>query len=218
MINTKPSSSYYDSMLLQPLSASISQALSLDKASQRKMQALNKHWFLISIKSPDINIYLKPGIKTTLQSNPPTEEGSPEKISASIAGELADWIALLQARDKTTEMINGNMKISGDSQLLTELSEIADDLDIDWEKPLTNIIGDIPTFMISQAFRKINPASKQLKKTAERSISNLIHEELQLSPTKIEVENFYRSMRELELNVERKMAEVKQLKKKLANQ
>ncbi len=94
--------------------------------------------------APDIQIDIVMGDKVRIV------HASQAQPNACIQGELRDWLALATAEDKASELINGGLKLTGDSKWLMQLGDTVSGLDIDWEGQLANLIGDVPAHLLGR--------------------------------------------------------------------
>lgn len=179
------------------METAINAALALDSSSQQQLANLAPKIISMSCIKPELTVFFRLGDSVEvlhINENP---------VDAAIEGDASAWFQLATAEDKPSALINGDLTISGDSQLFIELGKIAENIDIDWEGYLARFIGDIPAHLIGKATRSASNLRQQAHKTITRSIDDMLHEELRLLPTRIEVETFYSRLRKLEMRLER---------------
>lgn len=133
---------------LATLERIINAALRLDTASREKLTALAGQVFHLECTRPDLDIFLLP------QSNGVQLASHWEgDVTAGLSGSGDDYLELLRSSDPAATLINGNMTVIGDSKALLRLRDIAAALDIDWEAPLTRVLGDIVGHQMAQSLR-----------------------------------------------------------------
>ena len=108
-------------------------------------------------------------------------------------------------------LFNDKIRISGDVELGQKLKQLLDELDIDWEGHLAEFTGDVVAYQLGAFVRKGIEFKKQLTTSISRNVSEYLHEELQLLPSSNELEDFFKDIDELTLDVERLTAHVNQL-------
>jgi ubiquinone biosynthesis protein UbiJ len=115
-------------------------------------------------------------------------------------------------------LINGKLELEGNSAALIELQRILGRLDIDWEAPLVDRLGDIAGHQLAQLLRATFSWGKQASSSLRRQLEEFIHEEARLCPPRLELEDFYTDVQQLGLKVERLTLRTQRLRKKLQQQ
>jgi ubiquinone biosynthesis protein UbiJ len=105
-------------------------------------------------------------------------EGS---VDCSVSGAASDFIALALAADKPAALVNGELRVGGDSTLLLELQRIFEALDIDWEQRLAVALGDAAAHQIGRALRGGARFGARARTRLEQHIEEFIHEEARLA-------------------------------------
>lgn len=166
--------------------------------------------FALHCTAPTIDIYLQPdGKNIRLMGH---YDGP---VTTSITGAATDFSTLASSSDPAATLINGNLALQGDSAPLIQLQRALSQLEIDWEAPLVNTLGDVAGHQLAQILRGAFNWGKQASSSLARQISEFIHEEARLSPPKLELEDFYRDVSELGLRVERLTSRTARLRKQL---
>ena len=139
------------------------------------------------------------------------------KVDASIEGTLSEYLTAAAADDPAIALINGNLRIRGDSRLMQSLQSLISGLDIDWEAPIAAVVGDVAGHQIGKILRSLFSWGKHSRSSVERQLSEFILEEARLSPSKLELEDFYRDIRKLQQSIDRAEAKLKRLTRQRAN-
>ena len=187
---------------LSVLERAINQALALDTVSAKAVGELSGRVIRLSCTRPAIELFVAVGEPLRLL------QYYEDDTDASISGELADWSELLLAQDPGTALINGNLTVSGDSQLFLQLHAIAKGLELDWEGHLAKLIGDVPAYFFGRAAQSLMRTGQRSTRTLQRTLDDLLHEEARLVPSRIEIENFGREIRQLEMQLDRLQAKL----------
>lgn len=190
------------------LEQAINRSLLLDPCSQEKLANYTGRIIKLRCTKPEITLYFR--IDSTIRVLQYFEG----EADAGIQGSQADWLALLTAEDLASALINGKLVIHGDTQLFMSLKNIAEDIELDWEGQLAKFVGDIPAHLTGKAVNAISNFSQQAKQTAKRTLEDFLHEEARILPAKIESENFYQRLRDLEMKLDRIEAKIKRQQKK----
>jgi len=196
--------------VLAALEAAINRALDLAPNSKSDLAALKDTVFLVQCTSPAIDLYLQAGSTGIRLMG--IYEGD---ITTRVRGAASDFTELATSDDPAASLINGKLTIDGDSAPLLQLQKVVSELDLDWEAPLVNTLGDVVGHQVAQLLRGTFSWSKQASEGLARQLDEFIHEEARLSPPKLELEDFYREVQELMLRTERLQSRTDRLRKRL---
>ena len=95
------------------------------------------------------------------------------------------------------------------------MRKIISALDIDWEAPLVDVLGDVAGHQLAQLLRGAYGWGRQASSSLGRQLEEFIHEEARLSPPRLELEDFYRDVQQLGLQVDRLESRARRLRKRL---
>lgn len=195
---------------LAALETGLNQALALAPQSAAALAKLDDCVFALHCTAPPLDVYLQPysqGIRLM-----GLYDG---EVTTSVRGEASDFTELAAAKDPTATLINGKLELQGDSAPLIELQQILSKLDPDWEAPLVSTLGDVAGHQVAQMLRSAFSWGRQASDSLGRQLDEFIHEEARLSPPRLELEDFYRDVRELNQRVERLQSRTDRLRKRL---
>ena len=195
---------------LAALEAGLNRALALSPHSLAELAKLEDRVFALHCTSPALNFYLHPGAQGIRLSG--FHRGP---VTTSIRGEAGDFTELATSKDPTATLINGGLELEGDSAPLIELQHILAGLDMDWEAPLVNSLGDVAGHQLAQVLRGAFAWGKQASTSLSRQLGEFIHEEARLSPPRLETEDFYRDVQELGQRVDRLESRTERLRQRL---
>ena len=139
------------------------------------------------------------------------------KATVSIEGNWRDFSRLASASDPAAALINGDIKISGDTAPLMQLQAILGELDIDWEAPIVDAIGPVLGHQLAEVIRAILSGSTTAHRRMKRQLSEFILEEGRLSPPKQELDSFFTAIDELVLRTDRIESRIKRIRKRASN-
>ncbi|MFK8048553.1 MAG: SCP2 domain-containing protein [Halioglobus sp.] len=196
--------------VLATLESAINHALDLAPNSKSDLAALEDNVFLVQCTSPEIDLYLQAGSTGIRLMG--VYEG---EITTRVRGAASDFTELATSDDPAASLINGKLTIDGDSAPLLQLQKIVSELDLDWEAPLVNTLGDVVGHQVAQLLRGTFSWGQQASGSLARQLDEFIHEEARLSPPKLELEDFYREVQELMLRTERLQSRTDRLRKRI---
>lgn len=180
--------------------------LALDPASVRQLNQLSGQVFYLQCTEPKLDIYLLPGADG-IQING-IYAGKP---TTTLTGSASELLKLATADDPANALINGELTLQGDSNALIELQKILATLEIDWEAPLANLVGDVAAHQIGKAVRFGVTAARQTLASLNGQFSDYLRFESNLLPAHWQLEQFYQEVDQLHLRTERLQARLQRL-------
>ncbi|MEM0955885.1 MAG: SCP2 sterol-binding domain-containing protein [Pseudomonadota bacterium] len=188
------------------LETALNRAFSLDPAVANRLGELEGEVFHLACTAPAIDLYLAPRAgRVRLKS---FHDGN---VTTSVRGTARDFADLATADDAAAALINGNIELSGDSAPLMTLQRILSSLELDWEAPLVNALGDVVGHQLAEALRGLFSWGRMAQSSLLRQLEEFVHEEARLSPPKAELEDFYEDVAILGQRVERLQAKLRRL-------
>jgi ubiquinone biosynthesis protein UbiJ len=195
---------------LAALEAAINRALALDPASRKRLAELADCVFRIECTAPRLNLYLIPQAQGVRLAG--VWEGP---VTTSVRGLASDFTELATASDPAATLINGKLELHGDSAPLIRLQQILGGLDLDWEAPLVDTLGDVAGHQLAQGLRALFGWGRQAGRSLTRQIDEFIHEEARLTPPRLELEDFYHDVQDLVMQVDRLASRTARLRRRL---
>lgn len=195
---------------LAALERAVNAALALDAHTREAVAALSGKVLAIELSVPELGAFILPGAGGVRLAG--HHEG---RADCTVSGAASDFIALALAPDKAAALVNGNLRVAGDSQLLLALEKALSGLDVDWEQRLAAAVGDIPAHQIGRAARGSAEFGRRARTAFERHLEEFIHEEARLAPPRAEVEDFFADLRALANRVERLEAGTRRLARRI---
>ena len=195
---------------LAALETTLNRALELAPQSREELARLEDSVIALQCTAPELQVFLQPdskGIRIMGAYDGP--------VTTRVCGVASDFAELVTAVDPAATLINGQLELSGDSAPLLELQKILAGLDMDWEAPLVDTLGDIAGHQLAQLLRATYGWGRQASSGLRRQLDEFIHEEARLSPPRLELEDFYRDIQALDLQVERLESRTRRLRKRL---
>ncbi len=190
--------------------AAMNRALELAPAGRAALAELEDCVFALHCTAPQLDVFLQPGSGSIRLMG--IYDGP---VTTSILGQASDFAELATANDPAAALINGNLELHGDSAPLIELQRTLAHLDVDWEAPLVDALGDVAGHQLATLLKGAFSWGRQASAGLARQLEEFIHEEARLTPPRLELEDFYREVHELQMQVERIELRTARLRKRL---
>ncbi|MCO1332897.1 SCP2 sterol-binding domain-containing protein [Microbulbifer sp. OS29] len=191
------------------LETTINTALQYDPATRQRLSTLDGKAMALDLTAPKLQCCLCiEGDQVRVRQQ---WEG---EVSTHLGGSALAFVRLIKDPDATPAGLG--VSVSGSSALLAELQWILSGLDIDWEAPLAEVIGDIPAHSIGGVLRD---AARWLGDNLNRApvmAAEAISEEWQLTPPQAQFEAFVDDLAEVSLATERLEARVRLLQEQFS--
>ena len=185
----------------------LNQTIALTPTSRQELEALSGTLLGIDITSIDLTLFIDiiSGTEIALLAH------CEQRPDAFVRGTVEDFAALVASDDPAATLINSGIELEGSSTKLITLQQIVSKMDVDWEAPLVDALGDVMGHQLAQALRKMFRWSESARASLKRQLSEYLLEEGKLTPPKAELEHFYDSVQSLSLRVERAQSQVAKL-------
>lgn len=108
----------------------------------------------------------------------------------TISGPPVTLLRLLGSLESVDGVLPPDVSISGDLHLVEKLARLAKRADIDWEEPVSRILGDPFAHEIGRGVRAALSWTRMVSETVAIDVGEFLREERRLSPTGIEVDDF----------------------------
>ena len=194
------------SAALEGVEKMINAALVYDPSTRRQLTALQGKILLVESSTPSLRIAVEVGISGVLLHND-WQNSTDVHISGSLISILDMGINAGEMRSFSGTGVN----VTGNLELLRQLNQTMAGLDIDWEAALAELVGDVPAHIFSDAARKTANVRADTLQRAKSAIVEVSQEELRLSPSKNEFDEFVLLVRHLAMDTERLSARVNRL-------
>ncbi|HDS3849339.1 ubiquinone biosynthesis accessory factor UbiJ [Legionella pneumophila] len=192
---------------LKALQTAINQAMKLDEQMPQKIQKLDGKTLEMVITPLNVNFYIR--FKGSDMQLLHRIDGRPDTIIHSNPIGLIR-LSLLPT-SKARSLFNDKIRISGDIELGQSVKKLFDEIDIDWEGHLAHFTGDVVAHQIGSFVRKGLEFKNQFSTSMQQNITEFLQEELRISPSRNELEDFFAEVDELVLSVDRLQAHINNL-------
>jgi len=205
-----PAASTLNAAALAALERAINTALGMDSATREQLDALAGKVFCLDCTVPAIRVYVAPDRgEIRLHAH---YEGD---VNCTVSGAASDFVAFAGAADKPSALVNGNLRISGDSAPLLELQKSLGRLELDWEQRLSLLIGDVAAHQLGRAVRGSARWGRSAQHAFVRHLEEFVHEEARLAPPRLEVEDFLADLRAAAQRTERLEAGMRRVARRI---
>ena len=191
--------------------AAINRALALSPHSVQSLRALQGQVVALECTRPAITLYLEADAEGQLKLRG-VYEGP---VATRVRGTAADFGELARSADPAATLINGGLSLEGSSTALTSMQRVFSDLDIDWEAPLVDGLGDVAGHQLATMLRGAVDWSRQAAGSLRRQLQEFAQEEARLAPPPLALESFYSDVQQLRERSERLGQRVENLRLRL---
>ena len=190
----------------------LNQAISLAPHSHQELDAVSGTLLGVEVTSLDLTVYIEMVTGTDVRLMAHCER----ETDTFVRGTLEDFAALATSNDPAATLINSGIELEGSSASLITLQQVVARMEIDWEAPLVDILGDVAGHQIAEGLRRLFRWGKGARASLKRQISEYLLEEGRLTPPKPELEHFYDAVQSVAMRVERAQNQVEKLLAKAA--
>lgn len=192
---------------LKTLQLALNTALALDDQMSEKLKPLAAKVLKLTISPLNTAFF----IQFTAQEVQLLEQYE-GKIDTFIYSSPLGLIRLsILPSSQARSLFNDQIRIEGDVELGQKIKQLFDELEIDWEGHLAQFTGDVVAHQIGSFVRKGLQFKQQLSSSLRLNMSDYLHEELRLMPSKNELDDFFKDIDDLSLDAERLTAHINQL-------
>jgi ubiquinone biosynthesis accessory factor UbiJ len=140
------------------------------------------------------------------------DHGGP--VDATLSGTLFGLLRTGLAKGETSVAFKNKIDITGDTHLAQSIQAILKQIDIDWEEHLSKCTGDALAFSIGKTIKKASRILRHSADSIKESTQEYLHEEIDIAPTKNEINALYKDIRHTRDAVERLEARIKMIEAK----
>lgn len=175
----------------------INRSLRLDESSLRRIIELQGKVIGFELKGLDTKFYLAPasdGVQVFAEFEDP--------IDTWIRGTPISLLKTALSGDRKS-LFQGEVVIEGNMELGQKFQRILENLDLDWEEPLSQLFGDVAANQIGQFIRGFTSWAKTTADSFTRSTAEYYTEESRDVVSETEVSRFVDDVDEVRAAVER---------------
>ncbi len=175
--------------------------LETDPANQALLEKLEGTVVEVVSLSPEVRCFL--GIRQgKLRFRQHVAEA--ENVDLSLTGRAANLLKLLATPPESASRLRGmDIEIVGDVGLLLEISQIAKQIEIDWEALLAEKIGDAPAVVLSRIVGASLRGVRSIQEEVSGRLKHAAASESSALPNRDELERAKHLLRELHYRLDR---------------
>lgn len=211
-----PNSPEISTAIAAIIEKAINYALKYDPATRIQLESLEGRSVSIECTAPSITLFFYLQGAKAGESQVFVAAHSEEPADVVIAGSTADFVGML-GQSSTHSFADSNISVSGRINVLNQLKDILSDLEIDWEQPLTEILGVLPGHALAQTIRNSFNWARRQHKEVKRVLPEYLTEELRVIPSKAELEKYNQQVDAIKSATQRLEARVQRLKNQLSS-
>lgn len=199
------------SALLIPFESLINQFIAQDIKLSEDLKKHDGKVLEIEVRSPTLNFFVffyESTVRLSFVNEVKNQVNRRDRISqlstdGKISGSASALLGILLDRDSDRSLVNPDITITGDSEFIQEIQLLFANMEIDWQEPLSKIIGDIPTHSVDQLFNKLFAFARDSARAVTTNIDEYLHEESRMVPPLNQVEMFDQDLDSLKLKLDR---------------
>ena len=216
--------SQLSSNLLVPFEAIINRCIAQDVKLAEGTAVHSGKTLQLDITVPPISVLVRfypASVVLSYTSDPEnvTPDSSSEKAArpdGKISGSALAMLRLLTQREDTRSLVNPAIQISGDSEFVRSVYHLFLAMEIDWQEPLSRLIGDVPAHGLEQVLAGLNNFARGAAGSIKRNVDEYLHEESRMVPPLNQVEVFDQDLDNLRLRLDRLQARIQHLSRQLS--
>lgn len=183
----------------------INSALNYDPASQQRLQQLGQKTLQVCCQAPSITAFV-----VLAEGQVQLRQHYEGQIDCQLKGSA---MALAQlGLSGQHSLANSGVQVFGSTGLLVDLQAIAHELDIDWEEPLSQLLGDVAGPGLAGLIRKGFNFWREREDAAWQRSGEALSEELRATPHPFELDDFNQAVDKLRDDSARLEAKAAKLK------
>lgn len=180
--------------------------LELDAEAHSKLIQFNNKIIHLFITDLDLNYYF-----IFPSSNLIVRTQCERKPAASISGNLTAFIGAATANNSGDSLFTGDLHFSGDINTARHFQEFVQSLDMDWQEPFSDFFGDFVGQSITQGLSHAGQFFQSLVETVAQDVPEYLQHEIQVTPTPIELNNFFSDVDLLRSQTDRLQARINRI-------
>ncbi|TQV88977.1 ubiquinone biosynthesis accessory factor UbiJ [Aliikangiella coralliicola] len=140
-----------------------------------------------------------------------SEESIARKTSASISGKLRAFLAAASAEHSGDSVFTGDLHFSGEINTAKKFQDFVQSLEIDWQEPLSQLLGDEITHFVSRGVNHAQQLFKNFVTQTRQDVPEYLQEEVRVTPTQTELDIFFETVDLVRSQTDRLQARLQRL-------
>ncbi|MEW5008763.1 sterol-binding protein [Cycloclasticus sp. 46_83_sub15_T18] len=194
------------SPLVKPLQIALNRYLDYDPEVPKQLLAMQGNVVELHFRSLELSLYIL--INATDLDICDDYDGP---VDTTISGSPVALAMMGLQSSSVSSLFSGEVTIVGDTELGSRFQALLDNVEVDWEEPLSQLSGDVIAQQVGGLLRGVAGWLEESTNTNALNVSEYLREEQAMLPSKFEEERFKREVDELRLAVDRLEAKVGRL-------
>ena len=194
------------SPLVKPLQIALNRYLDYDPEVPKQLLAMQGKVVELHFRSLELSLYIL--INATDLDICDDYDGP---VDTTISGSPVALAMMGLQSSSVSSLFSGEVTIVGDTELGSRFQALLDNVEVDWEEPLSQLSGDVIAQQVGGLLRGVAGWLEESTNTNALNVSEYLREEQAMLPSKFEEERFKREVDELRLAVDRLEAKVGRL-------
>ncbi|MEW5011429.1 MAG: SCP2 sterol-binding domain-containing protein [Cycloclasticus sp.] len=194
------------SPLVKPLQIALNRYLDYDPEVPKQLLAMQGKVVELHFRSLELSLYIL--INATDLDICDDYDGA---VDTTISGSPIALAMMGLQSSSVSSLFSGEVTIVGDTELGSRFQALLDNVEVDWEEPLSQLSGDVIAQQVGGLLRGVAGWLEESTNTNALNVSEYLREEQAMLPSKFEEERFKREVDELRLAVDRLEAKVGRL-------
>ncbi|CAH9017203.1 SCP2 domain-containing protein [Candidatus Nitrosacidococcus sp. I8] len=195
------------SILLGPIATIINNILQQHPNYNQRLINLSGKYLKVELTDLQIEIFIKI-TPSNIELSTSTEAIPKATLSGKTSAFLKAAISYIQAPEIP---FTGDIQIHGDVEFIQQLKQFVQESNLDWEEILSKYTGDILAYQIGSNIRYAKSWGSSTVKALGQSLTEYLHEEIQLLPNHGEVIHFLDTVDHLRAQLNRLEARIQRL-------
>jgi len=192
--------------LLKPLQIAINRYLDYDPEAPKQLAKMEGKVVTLHFQPLDIKCF----VMLTREGVDLFDEMDGE-ADTTISGSPLSLAMMGLQESSTSSLFSGDVVIDGDIELGNQFQAFIDNVEVDWEEPLSQLTGDVIANQLGDFARNLSTWVQQTTETNILNTAEYFREEQRMLPSTFEVERFKKDVDELRLSTDRLEAKVQRL-------
>ncbi len=194
------------SFFLRQVEKAMDRYLALDPESPKRLHSLEGK--IITLELEALHLCFQLSIQEKKVRVLP---GETLAADLKIRGTPLNLFTLALSRDKKRHFLTEQVILEGDAELGQQVIALFDQLEIDWEEYLSMAIGDLPAHQLGRWTKKFFAWGEGAKESLVQNLNEYVHEEKPWFPNAEALQDFFKEIDELRLDLDRLEARTRQL-------
>jgi ubiquinone biosynthesis protein UbiJ len=139
------------------------------------------------------------------------------QVDVTLSGAPFDFLRLSFTSQRSTDLLENDIKISGDMDVAKQFQNIFAELDVDWEEQLSHITGDVIAHQVGKFVRALSGWAKKTSNTMQQNLTEYVQEEVRWLPSRLEVQDFLNEIDQTRHDTERLEAKMQHLTQRIGD-